>query len=136
MASAVSGIVGSVASGQWQWLVVGGRWSVSGYSEDFHYFVAEVVDDFDGDAAGGGFFEWARGVAVQRCPGVGVDLGFERGLERLVGIVGAEEVGVAHEKVFLVVVGVDEPTGDPFRPVAAHFARVGVKYIYAVDSDL
>jgi hypothetical protein len=30
-----------------------------GDPEDFHDFVAEVVDDFDGDAAGGGFVEGA-----------------------------------------------------------------------------
>ena len=113
-----------------------GRWSVSGYSEDFHYFVVEVVYDFDGDAVGGGFFECALGVAVQRCPGVGVDLGFEGGLERLVRIVCAQKLGVAHEKVVLDVVGVDEPTGDPCGPVAAHLARVGVKNVNAVDSDL
>ena len=34
-------------------------------AEDFHDLVAEVVDDFDGDAAGGWFFEWAGGVAVE-----------------------------------------------------------------------
>ena len=33
-------------------------------AEDFHYFVAEVVDYFDGDAAGGGAVEGAGGVAV------------------------------------------------------------------------
>ena len=73
---------------------------------------------------------------MQRFPGLGVDLGFERGLERLVGIVCAEEVGVADEEIFLVVVSVDEPTGDPLRAVAAYFAGVGVKNVNAVDSDL
>ena len=39
-----------------------------------HHFVAEVVDDFDGDAAGFGFFERAGGVAVECGPGFGVGL--------------------------------------------------------------
>lgn len=33
--------------------------------EDFDDFVAEVVDDFDGDAADFGFIEGAGGVAVE-----------------------------------------------------------------------
>ena len=36
--------------------------------------------------------------------GVLVDLGLQRGLERFLGIVRAEEVGVADEEAFLVVV--------------------------------
>ena len=49
-------------------------------------------------------------------PGVAVDLGLEGGLERLVGVVGAQEVGVADEEALLVVVGVDEPAGDAVGP--------------------
>ena len=56
-----------------------------------------------------------------------VDLGFERGFERAVGIVCAEEIGVADEEAFLVVVGVDEPAGDAFGAVAADFAGLGSK---------
>ncbi len=48
-----------------------------------------MVDDFDGDATGFGFVEGAGGVAVERGPCLLVDLGFERGLERLVRIVRA-----------------------------------------------
>ena len=32
-----------------------------------------MVDDFDGDAAAGGFGEWSAGVAVERIPGLFVD---------------------------------------------------------------
>ena len=95
-----------------------------------------MVDDFDGDAAGAGLGEGSGGVAVQGFPGFGVDLGFEGGLERLVGVAGAEEVGVADEEVFFVVVGVDEPAGDAVGAVAADFAGVGVEDIDAVDSHL
>ena len=59
---------------------------------------------------------------LQRRPGLLVDLGLERRLQRPVGIVGAEEVGVADEEALLVVVGVDEPAGDPVGAVAAHLA--------------
>ncbi len=41
-----------------------------------------------------------------------VDFGLEGGFEALVGVVLAEEVGLAHEEAFAVVVAVDEPAGD------------------------
>ena len=49
---------------------------------------------------------------MQRLPGVLVDFGFQRRLQRPVWIVGTEEVGVADEEALLVVVGVDEPAGN------------------------
>jgi len=105
-------------------------------AEDFHDFVAEVVDDFDGDAAGGGCFEGARGVAVQGAPGFFVDFGSQCGAERFIRIVGAEEVGVADEEAFFVVIGIDEPAGDAVGVVAADFAAVGVEDVDAVEFDL
>ncbi len=69
---------------------------------------------FYGDAAGLGFVEGAGGVAVQGGPGFFVDLGFQRCFQGAVGVVLAEEVGVADEEAFFVVVGVDEPAGDAF----------------------
>jgi len=94
-----------------------------------------VVDDFDGDAAGFGFVEGAGGVAVECGPGFGVDLGFEGGFERGVGVVLAEEVGVAHEEALAVVVGVEEPAGDAFGAVAADFASGWIEDIDAVYLD-
>ena len=79
-----------------------------------------MVDDLHGDTAGGGFGKGARGVAVEGVPGFAVDFGFEGGLERLVGVVRAEEVGVTDEEAFLVVVGVDESAGDTVGVVAPH----------------
>ena len=70
---------------------------------------------------------------LQRRPGFGVDLGLERGLERAVGVVRAEEVGVADEEAFFVVIGVDEPAGDAVGAVADDLAGVGVEDIHAVD---
>ena len=83
-----------------------------------------------------GLGEWARHVAVERCPSVCIDLGLEGGLQRLVRVIGSEEVGVANEERLFVVVGVDEPAGDAIRPVAAHLSRVGVEHVHTVDSDL
>ena len=51
-------------------------------------------------------------------------------------IVGAQEIGVADEEALLVVAGVDEPAGDALRTVAAYFAGVGVKDVYAIDLHL
>ena len=95
-----------------------------------------MVDHLHGDAAGCGFVEGAGGVAVECCPGFFVDLGLEGGLERLVGVVCPEEVGMADEETLFVVVGVDKPAGDALGPVAAHFAGGGVEDIHAVDLDL
>ena len=106
------------------------------YFKHLHYFVAQVVDDLDGDAAGGGLVEGAGQVTVQGGPRVGVDLGLQGGLQRPVGVVRAEEVGVADEEALLVVVGVDEPAGDALGAVAAYLAGVGVEHVHAVDPDL
>lgn len=94
-----------------------------------------MIDHLHRDAAGSGFVEGAGGVAVEGGPGVGVDFGLEGGLEGLVGVVGAEEVGVADEEGFFVVVGVDEPAGDAVGAVAPDFAGVGVEDVNAVDLD-
>ena len=71
----------------------------SGHPKHLHYFIPQVIDDLDRNPPGFRFVEGPRGIAVERRPGVLVDLGLERGLERLVGIVGAEEVGVADKKL-------------------------------------
>lgn len=94
-----------------------------------------MVDHLYGDAAGGGFGEWAGGVAVEAGPGVVVNFGFQRGFQRLVRIVCAEEVGVADEEAFFVAVSVDEPAGDTVRAVATHFASVRAEYVHTVDLD-
>ena len=57
-------------------------------------------------------------------------------LRDFVGVVSPEEIGVAHEEAFLVVVGIDEPAGDAVGVVAADFAGVGVENVHAVDLDL
>src|SRR5262245_34069182 len=102
------------------------------YLEYLHHFVAEVVDYFYGYAAGLGLLKRPGSVAVQRSPRVGIDFGFERGSEGAVGIVLAEEIGVADEETFFVVVGVDEPAGDAFGGVTADLASGRVKYIHSV----
>ena len=42
---------------------------------------------------------------------------------------------MADEEALFVVVGVDEPAGDPIGTVAADFAGVGVEHVHAVDLD-
>ena len=105
------------------------------YSEDLHYFVAEVVDDLYGDTARFRFGKGARDVAMERGPGFLVDLGFKGGSERAVWIIRTQEVGMADEETFFVVVGIDEPAGDAFGVVAANFTRLWVKHIHTVDPD-
>ena len=69
-------------------------------------------------------------------PGFLVDLGFEGGLEGFVGVVGAEEVGVADEEALLVVVGVYEPAGDAVGVVATNLPGIGVEDVYTMNGDL
>lgn len=57
-------------------------------AEHFHHFVAEVVDDFYGDAAGFGLGEGAGHVAVEAVPGFFVDFGFQGRFQGFVGVVG------------------------------------------------
>ena len=70
--------------------------------------------------------ERTRRVTVERLPGFLIDLGPEGRLQGLVGVAGAEEVGVADEEASFVVVVVDEPAGYAFGAVAADLAGGGV----------
>ena len=80
--------------------------------------------------------EGARDGRVERRPGGLVDVGAEGALELVVGVVGAEEVGVADEELLVVVGGVDEPAGDVVGRVAADDAGRRVVDVEAVDLDL
>ena len=95
-----------------------------------------MVNHLHGDAAGFGLIEGPGGVALEGGPSLLVDLGLEGGLERLVGIVRPQEIGVADKEALLVVVRVDEPAGDAVGTVADHFARLGLEDVHTVDNDL
>ena len=110
--------------------------NIASHPEHLHHLVPKVVDNLHGDAAGRRLGERPGGVAVQGFPGFLVYLCLQRCPQRLVGIVGAEEVGVADEEALLVVVAVDEPAGDAVGAVAADLAGVGVEHVDAVDLDL
>src|SRR5437660_230415 len=95
-----------------------------------------MVDHLDRDAPVRGLVKRPRGVAVQRSPGFLVDLGFQSRLERLVRIVRPKKIGVANEEALFVVVGIDEPAGDPVRAVAPDLAGIGMEYVDTVHLDL
>ena len=101
-------------------------------AEDVHHFVAKVVDHLHRDSAWFGLGKEAGCAAVQRCPSFGVDFGLDCDLERAIGVVGTQEVGVLNEETFFVVIGVDRPAGDPLRAIAAQLARVGMEDVHAV----
>jgi hypothetical protein len=82
------------------------------YGKHFHHLVPEVIDHLDRDPARLRLLERARRVGVETRPGFLVDLSFQRRLQRLVGVVGAEEIGVANEEALAVVIGVNEPSGN------------------------
>jgi hypothetical protein len=78
-----------------------------------------MIDHLHRDAAARRPRERAGGVGIKRRPRILVDIGLQCGLQALVGIVRAEEIGVADEKAFLVIVGVDEPSGDALGVVGS-----------------
>lgn len=94
-----------------------------------------MVDDLDGDSAAFGLGEGARGVAVQTIPGLLVDLGLERFAQPVIGVFCPEEIGVADEKAFLVIVGVDEPAGDGVGFVTDHLSGLRLEDVDALDED-
>ena len=95
-----------------------------------------MVDDFDGDLAGLGFGEWAALGAVDAGPSRFVNLGAQRALEVYVGFAGTDEVGVADEKAFAVVVGVDEPASDIVGGGVADFSGRRILNTEAFGLDL
>jgi hypothetical protein len=76
-----------------------------------------VIDNLHRDPPRLGLIEGPRGIAIERGPNLCIDLSLEARLKRAIGIIRTEEVGVADEKAFFVVVGVDEPAGDAFGAV-------------------
>lgn len=68
------------------------------HPEGLHHLVTQVIDDLHGNAASFGSVEGAGGVTVEGSPGVCIYLGFESGLESFIGIISAEEIGMADEK--------------------------------------
>ena len=92
-----------------------------------------MIDHLHGDAAGWRLGKRNGRVAVERLPGLWIDLGFEGSLQALVRIVLAKEVGLAHKEALVVVVATDEPAGNVVGLVAADFAGGGIKEILELD---
>ena len=106
------------------------------YPKHLHHLISKVIDDFDGNPPDAGFSN-GREVSLWSVSHAStVNLRFQRRLERFVGVVRAEEIGVTHEKTLRVIVGIDEPAGDAVGAVAPNFTRVGMKNINTVDQNL
>ena len=95
-----------------------------------------MIDYLHSDAARGGFLKWTGGIAVQCLPSILVDFGFQRGFQCFVRVVGSQEVGVAYEEAFFVVVGVNKPASDAIYAIALYLATAGVEHVDAIDLDL
>src|SRR5262249_10916260 len=74
--------------------------------------IAVVIDDLYGNLTRLRFVKGAADCAVKTRPSRFVDLGPQRPLELVVGLIRACKVGVAHEKALSVVVGIDKPARD------------------------
>jgi hypothetical protein len=81
-------------------------------------------------------FANGRETALWRLPCFLVYFGFECGFEGLVRVVGAEEIGVADEEAFSVVVGVNEPAGDALRVGADDFTGLWFEDVHDFDAHL
>lgn len=73
---------------------------------------------------------------MERFPGFLVDLSLECSFERGIMVGRAQEVGMSREETLLVVIGVDEPEGDPPRAVAAYLTFTRMEKIRAIDLNL
>jgi len=71
------------------------------------HLIPQVIDHLHGDAPSLRPGKRDGGVAVEGFPGFLIDLGLEGGFEALVGIILAEEVGLAHEEALTVIVAID-----------------------------
>ena len=91
-----------------------------------HHLVAEVVDDLHGDPAALGRGN-GRETSLFRVAQTSRSISALSVVPGAVGVVSAEEVGVADEQALVGVVGVDEPARDAVGVVAPDLAGVGSK---------
>ena len=73
-----------------------------------------------------------RSIAMQRRPGLFVDLRLQRALQRFIRIVRPQKLSMPHEKALFVVVRIHEPARDPIRVVAVNLSRARVEHIHAI----
>ncbi len=91
-----------------------------------------MIDHFHRDSLSGRPLEGAGGGAIQAGPGVFVDLGLQCGFQALIRVIGAQEICVADEEAFLVIIGIDEPGGDAIRVVRTDVAGIGIEHVDAI----
>src|ERR1017187_5999175 len=103
------------------------------YFVNLHYFVAVVVDDFDGNLAGLGLVKGAADGGIQGLPGRFVYVGPERPFEFFIGVAGPGEIGVADEEALAVVISVNEPAGDVVGATVADLAGGRIVDVHAFD---
>ena len=94
---------------------------------NLHYFIAVVVDDFDGNLAGLGLVKGAADGGIKGLPGRFVYVGPEGAFEFFIGVASPGEVGVADEEALAVVIGVSEPAGDVVDAAVANPAWFATK---------
>lgn len=91
-----------------------------------------MIDHFHRDPPAVRAFKGTRRIGVECAPRLLVDLRLQCGFERGIGIIRAQEIGVADEEAFFVVIGVDELGGDAFGVIAANVPRVWIEHVNAV----
>jgi hypothetical protein len=101
--------------------------------EHLQHFIAVVIDNLDGDFAGGGPGEGTADGGVKGRPGGFVDLRLEGLLELFIWLVSAGEIGVPDKEAFAVIVGVKEPAGQVVGGTAANLAGGGVVNVQALE---
>ena len=69
---------------------------------------------------------------MQGCPCFLIYFRLQGCLQRLVWIVCTQEVGVADEEAFFVVICIYKPAGNAVGAIAADLAGVGVEHVYAI----
>lgn len=77
-------------------------------SEHLHHLIPQTINHLHRNPAGLRFRERRRLIAAERGPGFDINFWQQCRLESIVGIIGSQEVGVAHEEAFFVGDGRDK----------------------------
>ena len=74
-----------------------------------------MVDHLNRDPPRFRFLKRPGSIAVQGLPGILVDLSFQRGLERFVGIIGTQKIGMPNKEGFFVFQSLPDTTSFLFK---------------------
>jgi len=85
-----------------------------------------MIDDLDGDFAGGGEIEGVTLGGIERRPSLFVNFRLQRFPQFFIRFIGSGKIGVPDKETLAVVIRVDEPASDFVGGIASHFPGRGI----------